>query len=205
MAPVKRKRSTINLLIPFMVVALVFGMLLWSKHRASTVINPKPGVQQPSGIGTAVLFFVADGSRLAREARELEPCADTPACVKEVLDELFSGPVGELTEAIPEGALLNSVRIDGTSAIVDVNRNFVDELPSGSASEMMAVYSIVNTICVNFPQINRVKLTVEGNDKAALAHLDLSAPLTADYSLESQPVPPATGAVSKTTKPKGTP
>jgi spore germination protein GerM len=208
MAPVKHKRSTINLLIPFMVVALVFGVLLWNKHRASTVTNPKPDLQQENGTRTAVLFFVGDGNRLSREARELEPCSDTPACVKEVLDELFSGPVGDLDEAIPEGALLNGVRVEGASAVVDVNRNFVDELPRGSTPERMAVYSIVNTICVNFPQITHVKLTVEGDGKTVLPHLDLSAPLAADYSMESQSAPSPAGTVSKpstTGTKKGTP
>ena len=189
MAPLKRKRNSINLLVPFLVVALVFGVLLWNKHRASTVVNPKPDLQQSSGTRTAVLFFVAGGTHLAREARELEPCADTPACVKEVLDELFSGPVGDLDEAIPEGALLNSVRIEGGTAVVDLNRNFVDELPHGSSSEMMAVYSIVNTISVNFPLISRVKLNVDGNDKVVLPHLDLSDLFSADLTLESQSAP----------------
>lgn len=208
MAPVKHKRSTINLLIPFLVVALVFGVLLWDKHRASTVINPKPDLQQANGTRTAVLFFVTDGNRLSREARELEPCADTPACVKEVLDELFSGPVGDLDEAIPEGALLNNVRVEGGMAVVDVNRTFVDELPRGSAPERMAVYSIVNTICVNFPQISRVKLTVDGQGSMGLPHLDLSNPLGADYTLESKSSPPPAGPAakpSKTETKKGTP
>jgi spore germination protein GerM len=208
MAPLKRKRSTMNLLVPFLVVALVFGLMLWSKHRASKAVNPKPDLQQSSGARTAVLFFVADGNRLAREARELEPCTDTPACVKEVLDDLFSGPVGDLEEAIPEGALLNSVRIEGATAVVDVNRNFVDELPRGSSSEMMAVYSIVNTICVNFPQITRVKLTVEGEGTKVLTHLDLSEPFTPDYTLESPSAPAASGPSITPSTPetrKGTP
>jgi hypothetical protein len=49
---------------------------------------------------------------------------------------------------------------------------------------MLAVYSIVNTVCVNYPGISRVKLTVEGNQKSLLKHLDLSNPLTPDFSLE---------------------
>jgi hypothetical protein len=205
MSSVKRKRNTINLLVPFLVVALVFGVLLWNKHRASTVINPKPALQQPSGTRTAVLLFAADGNRLAREARELEPCPDDLACVKEVLDELFSGPVSDLEEAIPEGALLNGVRIEGATAVVDVNHNFVDELPRGSSAEMMAVYSIVNTICVNFPQITRVKLNIEGDGKTVLPHLDLSDPLAADYSLESLATPAPADTSAAPSKRKGTP
>jgi len=196
MASHKRKRTTISLLIPFLVIALVFGVQLWNKYRASRMIAPTPQIQKPSGRRTAVLFFVGEGNRLAREARELEPCSDTTACVKEVLDELFSGPVGELNEALPAGSMLNGVRIEGATAVVDVNRNFVEELPKGSSSEILAVYSIVDTVCINFSQITHVKLTVDGERKSVLAHLDLSGPLIADYSLE-QPVnaPDAKGAL----------
>lgn len=187
MSPVRRKRITINLLVPFLIIAFVFGALLWNKYRASRIINPTPTVQHPSGKRTVVLFFVADGSRLSREAREQEPCADTSSCVKETLDELFYGPLGELDEALPEGALVNNVRIEGTTAVVDVNRNFVDDMPAGSSAEMMAVYSIVDTVCLNFPKISKVRLTVAGDGKVVLEHLDLSEPLAPDYSLEAAP------------------
>jgi len=197
MSPMRRKRNTINLLVPFLIIALVFGALLWNKYRASRMINPKPTVQHSTGKRTAVLFFVADGSRLAREARELDPCSDMSACVKETLDELFYGPLGELDEALPEGSVVNAVRVEGDTAVVDVSRIFVDEMPSGSSAEMMAVYSIVNTVCINFPKITKVRLTVEGNGKVVLAHLDLSDPLTANYSLETAPK----SSVVTTTKP----
>lgn len=187
MAPLRRKRSTISLLVPFLIIALVFGVLIWNKYRASRTPNPRPLVQHPTGARTVVLFFVADDTRLAREARQLESCADTAACVRGTLAELFNGPLGELDLALPEGSHLNDVRIEGDLAVVDLNRSFVESMPSGSSAEMMAVYSIVNTVCVNFPQITRVKLTVGGEGRVLLGHLDLSAPLTADYSLEAVP------------------
>jgi hypothetical protein len=200
MSPVRRKRNTINLLVPFLIIALVFGALLWNKYRATWMINPTPTVQHPSGKRTVVLFFVADGSRLSREARELETCADTTFCIKETLDELFYGPLGELDEALPEGSVVNAVRIEGNTAVVDVSRNFVDEMPAGSSAEMMAVYSIVDTVCINFPKITRVRLTVAGDGKVVLEHLDLSGPLTADYSLEAVPKSSAVTA-EKSSKP----
>jgi len=203
MAPLKRKRVTISLLIPFLVIAVVFGLQLWSKYRASRMVSPTPQVQKPSGRRTAVLFFVGEGNRLAREARELEPCGDVTACLKEVLDELVNGPVGELDEALPAGTRLNNVRIDGATALVDLNRNFVEELPEGSSAEMLAVYSIVDTVCINFPQVTRVKLTVEGEGKTVLPHLDLSDPLGPDYTLEQLSGQPP-GGKTQPSKPEKT-
>lgn len=192
-----RKRINISLLIPFLVIALVFGVLIWQKHRASRVMPSVPHVQKPSGARTAVLFFVADGTRLAREARELEPCDKVEECVKGVLEELFNGPVGELDEALPEGTILKGIRIEGDTAVVDVNRNFAVEMPSGSSAEMLAVYSIVDTICINFPLIARVKLTIEGEQVAALRHLDIAGALLPDYTLEQQSAQEPAGKSAK--------
>lgn len=184
---VRRKRINIGLVLPFLVIALVFGGMIWQKYQASRKVPPAPHIRQPSGTRTAVLFFVADGNRLAREARELEPCSETGVCVKDTLYALLSGPLGDYDEAIPESAVLNGVHIEGTTAVVDLNRGFAADLPTGSSAEILAVYSLVDTICANYPQISRVKLTVEGNGSTVLGHLDLSEPLAPDYSLEQAP------------------
>jgi spore germination protein GerM len=192
----QRKRPNISLLIPFLVVALVFGLLIWQRYRASQQPPAPPRIQQPTGMRTAVLFFVADGTSLAREARELEPCEGAEACARTVLEELFYGPVGELDDPFPEGAVLKGVRFSGSTATVDLDRSFADQMPSGSSAEMMAVYAIVDTLCLNFPQIAQVKLNIEGD--AHLSHLDLSEPLSPDYMLERRTEPaPATPPTPK--------
>jgi spore germination protein GerM len=204
MAPTRRRKLSISLLIPFAIVALVFGALIWKKMQASHEQHPVPQVSQPDTARKGVLFFVADGTRLAREARELPSCTDTAPCIKDLLDELFSGPVGDLDAALPEGALLNGVRLEGHLAVVDVSKAFATDLPTGSSAEMLAVYSIVNTVCFNFPQVTAVRITVDGA-ATALNHLDLTDPLEPDYTLErpatptnsTQQVSPAAPAAKK--------
>lgn len=192
MAPISRKRINISLLIPFLVITLFFGITVWEKYRASRYLPIAPPVTQPpAGKRTAVLFFVAEGTRLAREARELDPCDGVDACLKNVLEELVNGPVGEFDEPLPDGTVINSVRVAGDRADIDLNSSFAAALPSGSSAEMLAVYSIVDTVATNFPQIARVKLNIEGDDKVLFGQLDLSEPLTPDYTLESAPALPA--------------
>jgi hypothetical protein len=199
MVPASRKKVNISLLIPFLVIAMVFGVTIWNKYRASRELPVLPQVQQPAGKRTAVLFFVADGTRLAREARQLDPCNGiADACLKELLEELVNGPVGELDESLPDGTVINTVRIDGDMAGIDLNKNFSDALQSGSSAEMLAVYSIVDTVAINFPQIRKVKLTINGDPKSLLRHIDLSDPLVPDYTLELTPVP----ASEKTVAPR---
>jgi hypothetical protein len=187
MAHPPRRKMNISILIPFAIVALVFGALIWKKVHDSRKVRPVPQVNEPATGRKAILFFVADGSRLAREARELESCDGPEACLKDLLDELVSGPVGALEEALPAAAEVNAVHLAGDLVVVDLNQAFADEMPTGSSAEMLAVYSIVNTVCVNYPAIARVKVTVAGKEKAALNHLDLSDALLPDYSLEETP------------------
>jgi hypothetical protein len=189
MAPLRRKKISISLLIPFAIVALVFGGLIWKKLQDSRELKPVPTAAEPAAMRKGVLFFVGDGGRLVREARELDPCSDSTECLKNLLDELFSGPVGDLESALPDAAAVIAVKLAGDLAVIDLNRQFADDLPSGSSAEMLAVYSIVNTVCVNVPGVLRVRLTIDGSEKPLLKHLDLSDPLPPDYSLEQAAVP----------------
>jgi len=74
--------------------------------------------------------------------------------------------VGNFDDLLPEWASVNSVNLEGNIAKIDLDRVFADELPSGSSSEMLAVYAIVNTICTNLPEITKVKITIDGNPRS---------------------------------------
>jgi spore germination protein GerM len=187
MSAPRRKKITINILMPFIVFVLFFSIMIWQKYRSSQAVPhtlPQAGTES---IRSVVLYFAVDGSRLVSEPRVLDPCDDDTACLKSVLDELLSGPVGDLDETIPDGVVISSVRIEGNQATIEFNQLFLEAMPSGSAAEMLAVYSVVNTTAANFPQIQRVKIEVDGNKTGILRHLDISEPLTPDYTLEISP------------------
>jgi spore germination protein GerM len=180
----RRKKITVNILVPFIVFVLFFSVMIWQKYRSSQEIPVPPPQPSTENIRSITLFFSADGTHLARETRELEPCDNDTACLKSVLDELLNGPVGDLVETVPEGVIVSSVRIEGAQATIEFNHLFFEAMPSGSAAEMLAVYSVVNTAAVNFPQIQKVKIEIDGNKTGILRHLDISEPLIPDYSLE---------------------
>lgn len=185
MATHHQRKMNVGVIIPFLVIALAFGLSLWKKYDNSRDIPTVPPVQQPAASRTVVLFFGGDEGKLVREARDLDSCIPVEDCLRETLVALFSGPVGDYEMVTPERAAINSVRLDGTTAVIDVNRFFAEDLLPGSSSEISAVYAVVNTICANFSQITQVKLNIEGNQQAVLGHLELSDPLAPDYSLEA--------------------
>lgn len=185
------RRIGVDVLVPFLLVALVFGGLVWKKyHEAGQLPTEPPGQQGPAVVQKVVLLYANDQAQLAREAREVERCEDRATCLRALLEELFRGPISDLENIFPEWTTINQVRIEGNLAIVDLGADFAEGLAPGSSAEMLAVYGIVNTICINLPEIKLVQISIDGNRQARLRHLDLSQPLAPDYDLEAPAAQP---------------
>ncbi len=178
----------INHIFPFLLIALIFAAIIWQKYEQSRRQTTIPQIMKQAVEKSAVLFFVEDGTHLGKESRKIGHCAETTDCLKDVLAELLNGAISDLDDAIPPGTIINSLKIEKETAFIDLSHHFKEELPEGSSAEMLAVYSIVNTACTNFPEIKKVKLDIEGNRNVVLGHLDLSLPLEPDYGLERKPV-----------------
>jgi spore germination protein GerM len=154
------------------------------RHRQPVAV-PHP---QQEGTFLVTLFFASpDGTGLVREGREIGPCEDPAKCVGSVVGELINGPLGDLAPTLPAATSIHDVQVNGDLAQIDLGEEMIKGLPAGSNAEMTAVYSIVDTIAVNFPSIKQVKLLVGGKPVETLkGHLDLREPLTPDFSLEKK-------------------
>ncbi len=54
----------------------------------------------------------------------------------------------------------------------------------GSSGEIHTIYSLVNTIALNFPRIKEVQLLIEGRRRKTLAgHVEIDYPLTPDKTM----------------------
>ena len=61
------------------------------------------------------------------------------------------------------------------AAVIDLNAAFCDQHRSGILSEQLTVNSLVETLAVNVPGVNRVNILVEGKTRETLAgHVDLT-------------------------------
>jgi len=182
------QRGSRRLLLGILLLAAILGGLFVRKYLGREPLPPK--VAAPAapveGIRAVTLFFASpDGAGLVREAREIDPCADLAECAEEVISELINGPLGDLTPTLPETAMYRGVSIAGDLLTLDFGKEFRDGVAAGSSAEMAAVYSVVNTLALNLPQVKRVRFLVEGKPVETLkGHLDLREPLLPDYSLE---------------------
>ena len=65
--------------------------------------------------------------------------------------------------------------VDPGAAVIDLNAAFADQHRSGILSEQLTVNSLVETLAVNVPGVQRVNILVEGKTRDTLAgHADLT-------------------------------
>lgn len=136
------------------------------------------------------LFFGGRGSALLEgEDRPVPYHEDLRAQLKEVFQELLAGPQSSLVRVLPEGATLLDLFISKDGIVyADFSSDLVDKNPGGIDAEAHTVYSIVNTVTYNFPQLKRVQILISDHEVDTLnGHLDLGHPLEQDLSMVAHP------------------
>jgi Sporulation and spore germination len=129
----------------------------------------------------------ADDERLTAVTVELPLGSDPVLRAKQVLNTLLAGPVdAELRTLPPDAALLEFYLLPDGTGIADFTEALANSIPSGIASEQLAVESIARTLEANIPQIKRLKILIHGQEVETLAgHLDLSG----TFPLAPAPMP----------------
>jgi hypothetical protein len=193
MTPSRKKRTRgAYLAAAFLVLAAFLVVLVLKKYQGRHAFPPAPAAPEAATHSVVLFFGGPTGEGLVREAREADPCDDTSECIRDVIEELVNGPLDDLSPVLPPQTTVLDVAVSGDTATVDFGPELQEGLPEGASAEMLAAYSIVDTVAVNFPQIRRVRITVGGKPVGTLReHLDLREALAPDFSLE---VKPETGA-----------
>lgn len=124
------------------------------------------------------LFWASDANdaTLVPVAVDLPLSNDPVLRSKQVLNTLLAGPVdAELRTLPPDAVLLAFYLLPDGTAIADFSEAMATSVPSGIASEQMAVNSIARTLEANVPQVQRLKILIHGQEVETLAgHLDLT-------------------------------
>ena len=184
----------------FLVVLLLFGVKVARKYQ-QTVTPPEMPVQEvvePRQLREVILYFGAeDGAHLVAEGREIEDCLVEEDCLRETVQALLDGPVGDLTPILPSHAVLNSLTVSGSLVQLDFGPGLISGHPGGTQSELLTVYGLADTLAANFPHLRQVQILVEGAPVDTLkGHVDLRQPVTADFSLVEEGSTP-TGDIRK--------
>ena len=172
------------------IATIWFGqIILWLYYATPGLAADTPdqtdGLKQTDKSVVHLYFAYKEVAFLASEERVMVQPEDTIEFGKSIIDALIKGPKKDYMRTIPIGTALRAFYITSTgTAFVDLTQNARDNHPGGSNSEMLTVYSIVNSLVLNIPEVKSVKLLIEGRESMTLAgHVDIRFPFKANMLL----------------------
>jgi hypothetical protein len=145
-------------------------------RRASDIRSVAPPVNGPTGKITLAIAYDEDGVFRQQQVQAALP-SDPGERSREILRTLFSQYTQRPSpHPLASGSDINNVYVlNGDLAVVDTNGAFADSHPSGVLIEDFTLFSMIETLALNMPEIKRVKIIVNGRERSTLAgHADLS-------------------------------
>lgn len=142
-----------------------------------------PLATEEAGLEVPVdLYFPGPGGRLYTERRDLVGTDGAEGQTRAVIEALLAGPRSEeLLPPFPGEVEIGALYLTATGvAYVDLRTDGepVPPPPSGSTGELQRVFSLVNSIALNVPEVERVVLLWNGVQLRSFAgHLDTGRPL----------------------------
>lgn len=127
------------------------------------------------------LYYESPRMLLAPEPRNI-PLPQSPgAAIPVVVRELMKGPAAQTSlRLFPEDTVVRGAYLlPGGTVIVDLGgATLTQGWGTGSHRELMAVYSLVQTVAANFAEAKRVRIVVNGTPAETLAgHISLAQSL----------------------------
>jgi spore germination protein GerM len=132
-----------------------------------------------------LFFSEEEGEYLVGEKREIPKRERVEEEARQTVVELIKGPKGKLITALPPQTKLLTLEMDQNGvAKVNFDQTLSKEHPGGSSAEMLTLYSIVNSLTLNFPQIKRVQILIDGKVVESIAgHISLKEPVSFNASI----------------------
>jgi len=183
-------------------VAVVFAVVLFTglsrllsrPAPGTAVVDPAPAPAAPPPPAApavpkikATLYFASeDGLRLVPIERDVPLAEGAVAQARLILEaQLGAEAPPPLVSTIPKGALLRGVFVSQRNEVfVDLDPAIRTAHPGGTFQELLTVYTIVNAVLTNLPDLHEVQILIGGQEADTLAgHVDLRRPLRKNESL----------------------
>ncbi len=135
------------------------------------------------------LYYETPQMLLAAEPRNIALPESAAAAMPTVVRELMKGPAvatGRSLRLFPEDTVVRGAYLlPGGTVVVDLGGTTLTQgWGTGSHHELMAAYSLVQTLATNFPEARRVRIVINGTPAETLAgHVSLSRSLSPQTAL----------------------
>ena len=192
MASRKKRRKYLAVYILVVVGVFVAGVLVGPLLREKGyqikdwVIQPRP----PLEMKVVKLYFSdPQAEHLILEERKVVALPHVGEEAKEILKELIKGPLdSSLKPTIPLQTEVEDVYVKGDCFYVNFSLALKEKHPGGTSGELLTIYSIVNTLLINFPSQSRVQILIQGKPAETLAgHVGIRDPLGKRVDIVKEP------------------
>ncbi len=175
----QRKKNTRTLYLSLIILVGVGFLLFFFLSLFDYIYPPAGGTRGPvvTGEKQKVKLYFSDLNErfLIPEERYITKGRSPDDTVRTLVEALIEGPHTDLVETFPTETDLRGVAVKNSVAYIDFGRNLIDLHPGGSASEMMTIYSLTNTVTINVPSVKKVKILIDGNYLETIkGHIDTS-------------------------------
>jgi len=171
----------------------IVGRVRSMVNERETEENPfKPPAQplySPTDPPMAVkVFFPAESgdSLLVAEDQTIFQSAEIANRARQILQKIQEGPkLDTMLAPLPKDAKVQDLFIsEQGTAFIDFSDPMATAHPGGVLNELTTIYSIVDSLTYNLPEIKQVKILIGGVEKETLAgHCLLLLPLEMDLSI----------------------
>jgi spore germination protein GerM len=183
----KKKHLIIFTVLTILALSSVFLHFFILPAISSETDTFTTSVEAKSPERTIIHLYFAnkENSFLIAEKRMLIKPDDPAQTGKLIIESLIKGPKEGLMRTISSDATLRALFVtEDKTAYADFSPVIREKHPGGCKSEIITIYSIVNSLILNIPEIDAVKILIDGRESMTLAgHIDLRFPLKADMLL----------------------
>ena len=157
----------------------------WAQLNLEDSVSRPAGSTQSKRSAAHLYFADRDNYYLMSEQRVVSHSGDSVDYARSIVEALIKGPQKSLARTIAAGTELRAIYIIPAGVCyVDLSQAVEKDHPGGCNSELLTIYSVVNSLILNIPEIKWVKLLIGGKEVQTLAgHIDLEFPLEADMLL----------------------
>ena len=163
-------------------IAILIAILAVVSGCRKRELTQNLNVENKVEVRPVTLFFEGPDMLLVREMRNV-PLAENPAAALPVVArELLKGSANAgVPHIFPRDTMVRAAFLlpDGTAFIDLGGPTLTQGWATGSHEELMAVYSVVQTVTTDFPAAKRVRILINGEPAETLAgHVNLEHALT---------------------------
>ena len=159
------------IVIVIAVVVVAYFLLRPGERQLPT----RPPVEVEHYKEVTLYYGSPDATDLVAESRRVEISDQISDNIRTLIEELISGPRGDGIATLPSSTRLRAVFVRQGIAYLDFSRELVKDFSGGTAAEQILVGSLVQTVTSNFPEIEGIRILIEGEEATTIGgHLYIS-------------------------------